>query len=226
MELVQRFIPHFPAAARRAVAAVSRPFRRRRRFQYGVEQPAEFYDATFDKCDHWKQHYCASHYYPLWTVIADRIRRAGVKSVLDIGCGPGQVACLLRDNGVPRYHGLDFSAARITQARSVCGEYEFVQADVYKDDLLEVLDYDCLLTMEFLEHVERDLDVLRRVRPGVFVLATVPNFPAAGHVRKFENCDAVHERYGSLFKSLDVMPLLADDTGRKHFVLEGVRAAT
>lgn len=224
MDLQLRFMPSLPKTARCALASMTRPFRRRR-FQYGVQQPAEFYDATFHKSDHWKKHYSASHYYPLWTVIADRMRSAGVRSVLDIGCGPGQVASLLRDAGVRAYHGLDFSMARITQARAVCSQYQFTQADVFQSELLETLDYDCLLTMEFLEHVEQDLEVLQRVPAGKLVLATVPSFPARGHVRKFDNSESVRERYGRLLQPLDVAPILADETGRTHFILQGTRCA-
>src|SRR4051794_23361211 len=65
-------------------------------FEYGVEQPREFYDRTYAQRKHWKAHYTQSHYYPLWTVIADRVRQVGARRILDIGCGPGQVACLMR----------------------------------------------------------------------------------------------------------------------------------
>ena len=50
----------------------------------------------------------------MWTVLADRIRRSGAKSVLDIGCGPGQfAACLFDMAGIETYTGLDFSAEAI-----------------------------------------------------------------------------------------------------------------
>ncbi|WP_072620554.1 class I SAM-dependent methyltransferase [Spirulina major] len=141
-------------------------------FAYGVEQPPEFYDHTYQSKAHWKKHYTASHYYPLWTVIADRIRHLRVNKVVDIGCGPGQVACLLRDIQVPDYIGLDFSPARIAKARSVCPEYEFRVADIFKNNLLALGDYDCVLIMEFLEHIEQDLTVLNQVFPSTIVLGT------------------------------------------------------
>jgi 2-polyprenyl-3-methyl-5-hydroxy-6-metoxy-1,4-benzoquinol methylase len=212
-----------PPAIWRACDKLKRLVHRRKRFQYGVEQPPEFYDATFDRADHWKQHYCDSHYYPLWTVIADRLVKADVRSVLDIGCGPGQVACLLCDAGIDRYLGLDFSMARIAHARDACPSCQFIQADIFQSDLLETFEYDCVLTMEFLEHVERDLDVLRRVRAETRVLATVPNFPAAGHVRHFETAEAVKQRYSTVLTDLSVTDLLLDRSGRRHFILEGRR---
>jgi 2-polyprenyl-3-methyl-5-hydroxy-6-metoxy-1,4-benzoquinol methylase len=195
----------------------------RRGFAYGVEQPAEFYDHSFERKSHWKEHYTESHYYPLWTVIADRIRRMRATRVLDIGCGPGQVACLLRDIGIADYKGLDFSTARIAHARAVCPEFEFYAANVFENDLLESYRYDCVLLTEFLEHIEQDLAVLERVRPGATVLGTVPNFPAAGHVRHFESADAVKARYQHLFVNLEVDAILKDRGGATYFMLQGTR---
>ena len=194
------------------------------KFEYGKEQPAAYYDQRFDLSDHWKLHYTKSHYYPLWTVVADRLKRVKVRQILDLGCGPGQVACLLRDRGFTGYTGLDFSPNRVRAARECCPSLEFVVADIFESDILEQHPYDCVLTMEFLEHIERDLDVLARMRGGTFVLATVPNFPAAGHVRHFADADEVHARYAPLFQSLEVYDILADASGRRHFVMEGRRA--
>ena len=216
-----------PPSLRRSASKFRRAMKDRatrgQEFEYGVEQPPEFYDGTYESRDHWKSHYTDSRYYPLWTVIADRIHRSGCRRVFDIGCGPGQVACLLRDRGVPEYKGLDFSMARVSRARVVCPEYEFVAADVFKNDLLETYLYDCVLMMEFLEHIERDLDVLKRIRPGTTVLATVPNFPGAGHVRHFDNIKGVEVRYGPLFTELDVAAILANERGKTYFILEGTR---
>jgi 2-polyprenyl-3-methyl-5-hydroxy-6-metoxy-1,4-benzoquinol methylase len=193
------------------------------RFEYGVEQPAEFYDRSYEERTHWDKHYTDSHYYPLWTVIADRIRRAGVKRILDVGCGPGQIACLVRDIGVPEYKGLDFSTARVAKARAVCPEYEFVAANVFEDNLLETYHYDCVLMMELLEHIEQDVNVLKRVRPGTTVFATVPNFPAVDHVRHFDSVNDVEVRYSPVFSKLEVDAILAKNRGNIFYILQGTR---
>ena len=192
-------------------------------YEYGVEQPPEFYDRTFEKSERWKEHYTNSHYYPVWTVIADRIRRAGFQKILDVGCGPGQVACLLRDIGLPEYKGLDFSTARIERACAVCPEYEFLAANVFEDNLLETYHYDCLLVMELLEHIEQDITLLRRIRPGATVLATVPNFTAAGHVRHFDSVNDVEVRYRPLFSHLEVAAILAHKRGKTYYIMQGTR---
>lgn len=146
-----------------------------------------------------------------------------MRSILDVGCGPGQVALLLRDRGVENYLGLDFSTARVEYAKIVCPQYEFVVADAFKTNLIESHDYGCALVMEFLEHVERDLDVLNRVPPGKLVLATVPNFSAAGHVRHFNSVGEVEDRYAPCLHSLQVDAILSNPQGRTYYILQGRR---
>jgi 2-polyprenyl-3-methyl-5-hydroxy-6-metoxy-1,4-benzoquinol methylase len=192
-------------------------------WKFGAEQPAEFYDATFEKCDHWREHYTKSRYYPIWTVVADRLKRANVRTILDIGCGPGQLACFLRDRGLAGYVGVDFSKSRVEFARTACPEHRFEVADVFQSDFLTSVRYDAVLALEFFEHIERDLDVLARIRPGALVIATVPNFPAQGHVRHFKDEDEVFARYRHAFASLTVDEFRHDDKGRRFFLIEGRR---
>ena len=113
-------------------------------------------------------------------MVADRLKRAGVTSIVDIGCGPGQFACLMQDNGIQRYLGLDFSTLRLEHARRICPGYGFQVTDIFKSDVLATHDYDAVVMLEFLEHVDRDLDALGKIKPGTFVIATVPDFPDAG----------------------------------------------
>lgn len=162
----------------------------------------------------------------MWIVIADRIRHYGAESVLDIGCGSGQLGCLLRDQGLPRYSGLDFSPVRIEHARDTCPEFDFFIEDVHKTELIEKREYDLVVSTEFLEHVEDDLEVVRRIPRGVRVLATVPNYPATGHVRHFETEDAVQQRYQAVLEELRVNSLVMNPSGRVIYVMDGRTAVT
>lgn len=189
----------------------------------GREQPPEFYDQTFRENEHWRQHYTQSGYYPIWTVLADRIRRDRIASILEIGCGSGQLAHCLNDQGLSRYLGFDFSPERLNHAKSICPQLAFVLADALTTDLFARHDYDGVLCTEFLEHVERDLDVLAKIRPGAHVYATVPNFPSRAHVRHFENADQVAERYSGYFDAFSVTVHLANNKGKTFFIIDGVK---
>jgi SAM-dependent methyltransferase len=185
------------------------------------EKDSSWYDESFEKTDHWKLHYSLSEYYFLWTVISDRIVRDGGDSILEIGCGPGQLACLIRDKGIKRYHGFDFSLKRIAQAQKACPEFKFSQQDAFKTDLFTTYDYSVAICTEFLEHVEGDIDVLSRIKSGTKVYCTVPNFPYESHVRHFKNESEVLARYEQCFQDLRVDAFFANDRNKTFYLLEG-----
>ncbi|MXO89678.1 class I SAM-dependent methyltransferase [Pontixanthobacter aquaemixtae] len=186
------------------------------------ERPSNFYDRKFLAVDHRSAHYTQSPYFPMWAVIADRISREGFENILDIGCGPGQFAAMLFDQGVPSYTGLDFSLVATVKGQKACPDYSFICADIRADNSLEDGNYDCVVMLEFLEHVEDEIDVLRRIKPGATLLGSVPNFPAFSHVRHFKNCDEVTERYAKLFQSFTVREMMWKDYGSKFFVIQAV----
>lgn len=134
------------------------------------------------------------------------------------------MACLLRDKNVPRYLGLDFSPARVEHARAVCPEYEFVAADAFETDVFEGHEYDAVVCTEFLEHVEKDMEILDRIRPGSLFLATVPNFPYDSHVRHFTSASQVADRYGSVFEDLRVDSFTLVRKDRVLYLIEGTKA--
>lgn len=189
----------------------------------GRERGPEWYDESFQRGKKWRKHYTRSRYYPMWAVISDRILRAGVESVLDVGCGPGQMASLLRDRGLPRYLGMDFSPERVEWARKVCPEFDFVVADAFETDLFQTHDYDAIVCTEFLEHVEEDLAVIGKLRAGTRFYGSVPNFPFESHVRHFSSAGEVHERYKDHFESLTVDEFRGQARGRVFYLIEGVK---
>ncbi|WP_196139279.1 class I SAM-dependent methyltransferase [Aliikangiella sp. G2MR2-5] len=188
----------------------------------GEEKGADWYDSSFDNHAHWKKHYSLSKYYFLWTVIADRISKSQYDSLLEVGCGTGQLANLLKDKGISKYHGFDFSPKRIEQAKKNCEGFDFSLQDAFKTELFNELDYNAVICTEFLEHVEGDLEVLKRIKSGTKFYGTVPNFPYTSHVRHFKNEAEVFERYQNCFKEMEVDTFLANNHGKKFFLIEGV----
>lgn len=187
------------------------------------EKGADFYDKAFYDDQGWSAHYTTSPYYFLWTVIIDRIRLTGRKKLLEIGCGTGQLAHALADVGViHEYCGFDFSQVRVEHARHNCLNYRFEVADAFQTDLFTTVDYDIVVTTEFLEHVEKDLQVIESVRPGTYFLGTVPNFPFVSHVRHFANAEEVAQRYAGYFTNFRVDTFLANATGKTFFLCEGI----
>ena len=190
----------------------------------GQLQSADYYDAVYDASVTYRRPYWDSRYYFLWSVIADRLAAANVKNVLDLGCGPGQFATLLRDKGFTKYSGIDFSQKSIEIARRVCPEFEFTVADLSDPNTLRDREYDCVLALEFLEHVENDVAILDCVNPGTRAVLTVPNFPDPAHVRYFRNAAAVRTRYRHMFSDFRIDTFWPDKSGMRYFLLDGTRA--
>jgi SAM-dependent methyltransferase len=186
----------------------------------GVEVGPEWYDARFEADGTWREHYSRSPYYHFWTVITDRIAHMKAPAVLEIGCGSGQLAMLLRDRDVDAYVGFDFAPKRLAWARRQVPDYRFEVADAFGTDLYGTAAYNVVVCTEFLEHVERDLDVIDRLRPGTRFIGTVPNFGGGSHVRHFDDEAGVRSRYGAVLSELriDGFP---DRRGHVHFLLDG-----
>jgi 2-polyprenyl-3-methyl-5-hydroxy-6-metoxy-1,4-benzoquinol methylase len=146
-------------------------------------------------------------------------------AVLEIGCGPGQLAQLLADRGVAKYLGFDFSREAIQMARKRCPSLEFQVADGLTTDSFKTADYEIVICTEVLEHVQADLELLSRIKPGSRCIMTVPNFPYVSHVRHFVSYSDVTARYGSLFSGLRVDWLLMNEQGAGFFLLDGIRTS-
>ncbi|MGD6794231.1 glycosyltransferase [Metabacillus indicus] len=158
-----------------------------------------FYDNLYENGgwnDTYFKHYSETHYFPMWKKALELIKENKESSIIDIGCGPGQFSNLLFDNGVTKYVGLDFSSEAIKVARFRNDKYRnlFIVGDAYISDIF-YKSYNTTILFEVLEHLENDIDILRRIKPGTNVLFSVPNFYSAGHVRWFNSQFEVVERY-------------------------------
>ncbi len=189
----------------------------------GREEDAGFYDTLYTSVEEYHLPYQRSLYYFMWSVIADRLRRAGTKRVLEIGCGAGQLAAYLLDQGVEGYTGLDFSPAAVGLARKNAPAGTFVVGDA-RDPAIHAAEHEVVICTEVLEHIEADLLVLSHFTPGKRCLCTVPSFPYESHVRHFKDAAEAAARYGAFFESLDVMTFRSPrDPADRFYLMDGVR---
>lgn len=186
------------------------------------EKNATWYDKAFYIHGYHLQHYTESKYYFLNALIAERIIQSGVTSILDIGCGGGEIAAILRDRGFKKYVGFDFSEKRIQHARKICPEFHFEVADAFKTNLYFTVEYDAVICNEFLEHVENDIEVIKKIPRDKKFYGAIPNYPLANHVRYFEDTNSIHTRYGNYFKLLKIDRLLRDSKNHILYLLEGI----
>ena len=193
----------------------------------GAERGADWYDDAYAKSSEYKTPYFHSRYYPIWAVIVDRVRRPGLQRVMEVGCGGGQLASYLIEQGQLRsYMGVDFSPVAIEIAREQAPTGTFVVGDAL-DPRSYDRECDFIVCTEMLEHIADDLRVISLFPPGIRCLCTVPDFPYRSHVRHFMSVEAVVERYGSAFADLDVTVFKAAGPRRnpllRYFLMDGVR---
>ena len=175
---------------------------------------AKHYDDMFTNLQNYLVSAELSTYKDVWDKVLEKMpSKCGI---LDIGCGPGQFASLCVEAGHP-YVGADFSEVAINRGRQIVPEATFHLVDITKDkSLLAKGDYDVVALIEFLEHIEEDLEILSSVPEGKRLVLTVPKYWCPEHVRVFKTPSAIYERYGKLIdvESLDIIAI-GKTTGRR-----------
>lgn len=129
--------------------------------------------------------------------------------VVDLGAGTGRFAEQLHRLYHGRYTGLDFSPAAIAEARRYVPAAESDSgwnADFHVVDLREWWPDDprpgntIYVCLETLEHLEDDVEVVRRLPVGHEFVFSVPNYGGEAHLRTFPDVGDVWRRYGHLLQ--------------------------
>ncbi|WP_434133571.1 glycosyltransferase [Sporomusa sphaeroides] len=173
-----------------------------------TEISADTYDSIYLKGGSgqtYHKHYTESVYYNSWKQAMSYLTFLSRDiSIVDVGCGVGQFANMLFEQGFTNYHGIDFAENAIAIAKQANPKFQdkFMVDDAFKSSIFE-LDYDLVILFEILEHLNEDLILLERIKPGKKVLFSVPNFPDENHVRYFTSIERVINRYRKSIKILD-----------------------
>lgn len=170
----------------------------------GKQEDNRYYDKVFAESEHYHKSWedVSSYYKTLWQRTIKLLQENNINSVLDIGCGMGQMAELTSLNNI-KYKGIDFSEYAINHCKEKNLEdhvFECVNALEYEysDDV------EGYITHEFLEHIEGDLFVLAKLKKHTPIIFTVPDFDCPGHVRWFPTIEDVVDRYSFCINGLEV----------------------
>jgi 2-polyprenyl-3-methyl-5-hydroxy-6-metoxy-1,4-benzoquinol methylase len=169
------------------------------------ELDSSYYDSVYNtSIKYKKQPHEISVYYVLWKFARDYIIKNNIKLVIDIGCGPGHLAQVLQDLDIT-YIGIDFSLVAIEQAQSKVNKqnFTFINTDAIGFNYTELMKgyniNDILITsFEFLEHVNKDLEVIKSLVSNIKCCFSVPSYNSKGHVRFFNNSVEVKKRYSTV----------------------------
>lgn len=174
-----------------------------------IEIPSEIYDAGYKSggaSGSYHKHYSQSFYYPSWKSAMNLLRNVDRSTaILEIGCGAGQFANMLFDNGFTNYMGFDYSAEAVSLAKKNNPQKadRFCVADAFQTELMEE-QYGLVICFEVLEHVQKDLELLQRICSGTRMLLSVPNFNDPYHVRYFCSAEEVRERYQKVVRISEI----------------------
>lgn len=160
----------------------------------GELKSKEYYDTIYANSPEYKKPYQKSLYYELWEKVMALIDK---QPVLEAGCGPGQFAKMLEDNGIKNYTGFDFSEEAIKMAKQTSQQNFFVMDAIYGG--WPLYHFDTILLLEILEHTD-DLRILSRIPIDKEVILTVPDFDCESHIRHFNSSADVVLRYSKHIK--------------------------
>ena len=96
----------------------------------------------------------------------------------------------------------------IDMAKELVPSFDFIATDAVTFDYSSV-NYDIVVTTEFLEHIKGDLKILNKIKPNTTILATQPNMDSDGHVRFYSKNIVTAEkqlikRYGNICNINDI----------------------
>jgi len=158
-----------------------------------LKKNVEFYDEVFATTEHYQGPPERSPYMPLWYEAINAIR--DYLRVLDAGCGPGQFGEVCKRTG-HEYLGLDYSPKAIELANKK-GWGDYIQVDLEKDHTwIRRGEYDVFTALEFLEHVDKDLEIIEAIPSGRCVVISGPDYLTEEHLRAFSSLDDFRNRYG------------------------------
>lgn len=183
------------------------------------EVSSVFYDTIYKNSDKYALDANDSIYEPTWKEVCSIIEKENIEQVIDIGCGPGQFAEYLTAR-LPNvdYLGLDFSETAISLAKKRCPHLNFACEDVRDYTSQKINKKTVYVMLEVLEHIEDDIGLLKLLPRQSRIIFSVPNFDSFGHVRFFKEKFQLKERYGSLFKRVNVKEIYLSYTSCLYLV--------
>lgn len=159
----------------------------------GKEQVVDYYDSIYKTDEHYGSDYLDLPYFQVFETVNDYLKTTINHKILEIGCGTGQLAHYLYDQGYKDYRGFDFSTVAVQKAKELSPQNFFVGDALDKNNYTG--EYNIVLAIEILEHLKDDIGIIKLIRPGTEFIFSFPNFNDKAHVRFFKKPQDILNRY-------------------------------
>lgn len=175
---------------------------------------ADYYNEIYMTSSKYNGTYDSIIYYPIYKEIINRIN--GNDRILELGCGVGHFAEMLKEKGYRNYLGLDFSKVAIAVAKINSG-LEFKLCDIMEDDLNYI--YDIVVSTEFFEHIEYK-KVINKLKKGAEIIFSVPNFLIESHIYSWANHEEIQKDFEK-YININKIETILEQGNNKWFLIHG-----
>jgi len=159
----------------------------------GCEKDKEFYNRVYSTEEKYADNYKELPYYPVFLVAKGMIGEIENPRIIELGCGTGQFAQMLWDNGFKEYLGIDLSERAIHNARMMSPQ-AFEVEDI-RSYVVDAEKFNTIVALEVFEHIKYDLEMLGGLPSGISIIFSLPTFDGPGHVRFFKRKEDIEVRY-------------------------------
>lgn len=184
-----------------------------------VDKDLSYYNDVYSKSVEYRKSPENSMYMDLWKAILNLT--SNKESIIEVGCGSGQLANLLIKNGRNYLKGYDYSEVAIKIARDINKNYRnrFFIKDIYD---MTPSDVDCntVICTEVLEHLDDDFALLATLKKETRFIFSVPDFWYKTHKRVFKTFDEIVNRYEML--TIEDYSVFNTKGGNKIFLVESI----
>lgn len=181
----------------------------------GKERDNEYYDEIYKKSHHYSLHTNADStiYKTLYNLVERLLKKD--ETILELGCGTGQFAEKLINNKYNYLIGIDFSSIAIEMCNKRCPSGRFLCEDINTFDINSTY-YDTIVSLETMEHIEKDIEILSKIKGGKRIILSLPSFDDPAHVRFFPKELDIKDYYKSVLSDMIVYKV------ERHFVVDSI----
>lgn len=149
----------------------------------------------------------------------DKMRQRSLKMIkskgliLELGCGKGNFAKLLFDNGYKNYLGVDILEKNTAAAKKLVPDFKFWTANIFSSKVFsKILEAQTLVSFETLEHLgtvkgNEDINFLLSIPIRKRIIFSVPNSPYQKEHKRWFELEGWKNRYKDILDYKEIITI-------------------